>query len=88
MFRVINSLKERINYLIFFLNLYFINFYLSSLGLMDDFNYTKLNFLGDTNQYVQFLSSDISSGGIRPFLPFQIMVNNLGFYLFLKKDIL
>ena len=85
MFRVINSLKERINYLILFLNLYFINFYIASLGLMDDFHYTKLNFLGDINQYVQFLSSDISSGGIRPFLPFQIMLNNLGFYLFSEK---
>ena len=52
---------------------------------MDDFHYTKLNFLGDINQYVQFLSSDISSGGIRPFLPFQIMLNNLGFYLFSEK---
>ena len=55
----------------FFLFAFFavlINIYISSLGLMDDFNYTNLNFIKDPGLYLKFIFADINSGGLRPFL--------------------
>ena len=62
-----------------------INVYIRSLGLMDDFNYTQLNFFNDGRSYFYFIDSDIKSGGFRPFLPIQITLNNIGYYLFSVK---
>ncbi|MAR94752.1 MAG: hypothetical protein CMD46_00040 [Gammaproteobacteria bacterium] len=72
----------------FFLFAFFavlINIYISSLGLMDDFNYTNLNFIKDPGLYLKFIFADINSGGLRPFLPFQITINNVGYLLFSNK---
>ena len=52
---------------------------------MDDFNYTNLNFIKDPGLYLKFIFADINSGGLRPFLPFQITINNVGYLLFSNK---
>ena len=71
----------------FIFSIYFvlINIYITSLGLMDDFNYTRMNFFRNMPSYLNFIKSDIESGGFRPFLPFQITLNNIGYYLFSVK---
>ena len=81
----LESAKNKINYFIFTIFLLLINFYITSLGLMDDFFYTRLNFFENYKQYFDFLSRDLISGGIRPFLPLQITLNNLGYFLFSYK---
>ena len=35
--------------------------------------------------YLKFIFADINSGGLRPFLPFQITINNVGYLLFSNK---
>ena len=69
----------------FFIYLSLISIYISSLGLMDDFNYINMNFFQNSPSYVEFIIGDIDSGGFRPFLPFQITLNNIGYYLFSVK---
>lgn len=72
-------------FIVMLVYLILIDVYLRSLGLMDDFNYTQLNFLNDSRSYFYFINSDINSGGFRPFLPFQITINNIGYTLFSVK---
>ena len=72
-------------FFMFSVYLVLINIYITSLGLMDDFNYTRMNFFRNTPAYYDFIRSDMESGGLRPFLPFQITLNNIGYYLFSVK---
>ena len=72
-------------YIVILVYLILIDVYIESLGLMDDFNYTQLNFLNDSSSYFYFINSDINSGGFRPFLPLQITINNIGYTLFSVK---
>ena len=51
---------------------------------MDDFNYTNLNLLRIPIIFKTYFA-DINSGGLRPFLPFQITINNVGYLLFSNK---
>ena len=78
----LNKLKIPAFFLFFYSILIYI--YISSLGLMDDFYYTSLNFF-QQNLYFNFLEGDIRSGGLRPLLPFQIQINNIGYILFNHK---
>lgn len=78
----LNKLKIPAFFLFFYSILIYI--YISSLGLMDDFYYTSLNFF-QQNVYFNFVEGDIRSGGLRPLLPFQIQINNIGYILFNHK---
>jgi hypothetical protein len=51
---------------------------------MDDFYYTSLNFFQE-NMYFNFVEGDIRSGGLRPLLPAQIQINNIGYMLLNHK---
>lgn len=78
----LNNLKIPTFY--FFIYSILIYIYISSLGLMDDFYYTSLNFFQE-NVYFNFVKGDIRSGGLRPLLPAQIQINNIGYMLLNHK---
>lgn len=85
MLKNLNPKSYLSTFFMFSVYLVLINIYITSLGLMDDFNYTRMNFFRNTPTYFEFIRSDIESGGFRPFLPFQITLNNIGYYLFSVK---
>ena len=62
-----------------------INVYIRSLGLMDDFNYTQLNFFNDGRSYFYFIDSDIKSNIAVEYDPDKINYERLNYAIKLSN---